>query len=224
MSLDPDQIARWDTTAHELHLFMQSLVPSTEEEGKFFHVVTAIAGSAIPNYWKLHEAYSEDQQHVAAWACRNLLELAAFAEFVLESAQNATEFAEDRLLDGQEIAVLLGTLERWETSPAHPTSLDPIIDQYAQQMKAEGVTRKKFHRVSDIAKGALKKEFDTMNKLCSKFVHPSAWSLLTADRGPERFPQASEILFVYGVTNFMRVCAAFMPHIRQYGLRPKPQS
>jgi hypothetical protein len=73
-----------------------------------------------------------------------------------------------------------------------------------------------------MAKGGLKKEFSTVNKLCSKLVHPTAWSLLTNDKKAERFPQASEILFVFGAKYFMTLCAAFMPHIRQYGLRPKP--
>jgi hypothetical protein len=222
MPIDPNQIVRWDQMGIELESFLQACIPTTEEEGKFFHVVTAIAGDAIPNYWMLRDAYSKDQQDRVAWACRNLLELAVFAEFVVESATNAKEFAEDRLIDGHQIALQLQNLEAWEKSDETVSHVVPIVQGYVQQMKAEHITRTQFHRVENIAKGELKKEFSTVNRLCSKFVHPTAWSLLTAHQGPERFPQASEILFVYGAKYFMTVCAALMPHIRQFGLRPRP--
>jgi hypothetical protein len=223
MSIDSDKIARWDKMANELQSFMQALVPNTEEEGKFFHVVTAIAGDAIPNYWMLRDAYTKDQQARVAWACRNLLELAVFAEFVVESAANAKEFAEDRLIDGHQIALLLKNLEDCEKSDEAVSRVAPIVQKYVQQMKAEHITRTQFHRVETIVKGDLKKEFSAINRLCSKFVHPTAWSLLIAHQGQDRFPEASEILFVFGTKYFMTVCAAFTPHIRQYGLRPKPQ-
>src|ERR1035437_4790702 len=222
MPIDPKQLARWDQMGTELESFLQACMPTTEEEADFLLVVTAIAGDAIPNYWMLRDAYSKDQQGRVAWACRNLLELAVFAEFVVESATNAKEFAEDRLIDGHQIALLLRNLEDWEKVDETVSHVVPIVQGYVQQMKAEHITRTQFRRVENIAKEDLKKEFSTVNRLCSKFVHPTAWSLLTAHQGPDRFPQASEILFVYGANYFMTVCAAFMPHIRQYGLRPKP--
>jgi hypothetical protein len=170
----------------------------------------------------LREAYFEDQQDRVAWACRNLLELAVFAEFVIESKGNLRKFAEDRLIDGYQIARLLFEMEEWEGGTAHAqNSVGPLIDEHLTMMAPEQITRKRFNRVEDIATGKLKKEFSAMNQLCSKFVHPTAWSLLTADRGPARFPQASEVMFVFGVQYFMTVHAAFLPHIRQYGLRPK---
>jgi hypothetical protein len=222
MPIDPKQLARWDQMGTELESFLQACMPTTEEEADFLLVVTAIAGDAIPNYWMLRDAYSKDQQSRVAWACRNLLELAVFAEFVVESDTNAKDFAEDRLIDGHQIALLLRDLEDWEGVNKTVSHVAPIVQRYVQQMKAEHITRPKFHRVEHIVKGELKKEFNTVNRLCSKFVHPTAWSLLTAHQGTDRFPQASEILFVYGSAYFMTVCAAFMPHIRQYGLRPRP--
>jgi hypothetical protein len=211
-----------DTMAHRLDRFMRAVKPTTEEEGSFYHVVTAIAGFAIPNYWMMRDAHSQDQQYRVAWGCRNMLELAVFAEFVLASEKNCREFAEDRLFDGHQIARMLFTMEEWVGGASHAQNVvGPLIKEHEDMMKAAQITRTSYHRVADIATGELKKEFGTVHKLSSKLVHPTAWSLLTAYQGNTRFPEASEILFTFGLKYFMMIGDAFMSHIRKYGLRPK---
>ena len=222
MTIDPKTIAKWDDMARRFEAFMQALISATEEEGRFYHIVSAIGGMAIPNYWMLRDAHSQDQRDRAAWACRNLLELAVFTEFVIASEANATLFAEDRLIDGHQIACLLLKMEEWEGVDQAQSNVGPLVAEHVRMMAAEHITRKDFTPVASMATGELKKEFSAVNRLCSKFVHPTAWSLLTADRGPDRFPQASEIMCVFGVKYFATISAAFMSHIRQYGLRPMP--
>jgi hypothetical protein len=90
MTIDPKTMAKWDEMTHRFEAFMQALTPTTEEEGRFYHIVSAIGGTAVPNYWMLRDAHSRDQQDRVAWACRNLLELAIFPEFVIASDANAT--------------------------------------------------------------------------------------------------------------------------------------
>lgn len=223
MTIDSHTLAQWDEMATRLSSFMQTLSPATEDEGRFCHIVVAIAGTAIPNYRMLREAYSKDLQDRVAWTCRNLLELAVFAQFVVASESNMKEFAEDRLIDGHQIATLLFKMEEWVGGTPHAqNSVGPLIAEHAKMMDAEHITRRRFTSVADIATGTLKQEFSAVNQLCSKFVHPTAWSLLTADQGTARFPQASELLFTFGVQYFMMVCDTFMPHIRKHGLRPSP--
>ena len=223
MTVDPHTLAQWDEMVPRLEGFMKTLAPVTEDEDRFYHIVSAISRSAIPNYWALRDAYSNDQQHLVAWACRNLLELAIFAQFVVASQSNMKSFAEDRLIDGHQIASLLFKMEEWVGGTAHAQkSVGPLIDEHVKMMNAEDVTRARFISVADVATGTLKKEFSSVNQLCSKFVHPTAWSLLTADRGPARFPEASELMLTFGVQYFMTVCEAFMPHIRKHGLKPNP--
>jgi len=209
--------------AERLHSFMQAIeTPTTEEEGSFYHVLTAISGSAIPNYWMMLDAYTKDQQYRVAWACRNMLELAVFAEYVVASGKNFNDFADDRLLDGIQIARMLFTMEEWAGGKAHAESVvGPIIKEHEVMISASGMTRTRYLNVADIATGELKKEFGTVNKLCSKLVHPTAWSLLTAYHGNDRFPQASEILFIFGLKYFMMIGDVFMTHVRTHGLRPR---
>jgi hypothetical protein len=65
-------------------------------------------------------------------------------------------------------------------------------------------------------------EYDVLNKVSSKMVHPTAWAILSADQGPERFAEACEILYIHGAKNLAIVAAQFMPHIRSHGLKHKP--
>jgi hypothetical protein len=219
MTIDPRAIQQWDAMMTELDKLIHQHEPVIEQEGSFLHIIEAISAEAVDNYHSLRQAYFNDAQTPIAWACRNLLELAVFAEFVIESNSNAKTFAEDRLIDGHQIDVLVQRLEEWGGVSSHAQA---TVDLYVKQIKSENIARTDFTPVHQMAKGGLKKEFSTVNKLCSKLVHPTAWSLLTNDKKAERFPQASEILFVFGAKYFMTLCAAFMPHIRQYGLRPKP--
>jgi hypothetical protein len=62
MTIDPKTIAKWDDVARRFEAFMQALTPTTEGEGRFYHIVSAIGGTAIPNYWTLRDAHSKDQQ------------------------------------------------------------------------------------------------------------------------------------------------------------------
>src|SRR3954451_10065020 len=114
-----DSTPSGDRMAHELDRFMQAVRLTTPEEGTFYHVLTAIAASAIPNYWMMRDAHTQDQQYRVAWGCRNMLELAIFAEFVLKSEKNVRGFTEDRLFDGIQIARMLFTMEEWAGGEEH---------------------------------------------------------------------------------------------------------
>ena len=104
------------------------------------------------------------------------------------------------------------------------STLDAVIDSFTRQMSDEGITRTKFLAIRDLAEQVgMLEVYDTMNKVCSKFVHPTAWSLLTADIGSARFPEARDILYGCGAEYFMTVFAEIAPHIRKWGLHHKPE-
>jgi hypothetical protein len=149
------------------------------------------------------------------------------------SKTNADDFAADRLIDGVEIGKCLKRLEEVakRNDPAPETSVsqspgspyDSIVQQYTTELNSEGITRAKPTRMVDIAQSLkMTEEYECVNKLCSKFVHPTAWSLFTAESGAARFPEAGEIFFVCGAQYFASVFAEFLPHIRRWGLHHKP--
>jgi hypothetical protein len=223
MSIEPELVEKADDAIRRFDTFTRSLSPTDEETGRFYHIVSALSDGAKSNYIALRGAFDRDQQVLMAWSCRNLLELAIFTKFVIGSKKNADEFAEDRLIDGLQIGKSLKDLEAHLNPGLATSEFDVVIEKFATQMKAEGITRSRFHTVKELAgRVGMEEQYNTMNKVCSKFVHPTAWSLLTADTGTARFPDARDIFFVCGAEYFATVFAEIAPHIRRWGLRHKP--
>ena len=157
-----------------------------------------------------------------ALSCRNLLELAIFAHFVLQCKANADEFAADRLIDTADIANSLKSLVSQLEPTGDTADLDKVIRLCHKQIAEEGVNRDRYLRTSQLAtKFNMRSEYDSMNTLCSKFVHPSSWSLFNLSEASTQFPIARELLFSVGAKYMAMVYAEVRPHITKYGLRHK---
>jgi len=205
--------------------------PVDEEGGRFCHTMLVLVDAAKDNYAKLREALAEDDQIRMAWACRNLLEIAIFSRYVLISPEKAKQFTDDRLIDDLEIGKALRKLEEDARKnriasgagdalpgldkPDGPFDADGIIQEFTKKMAEEGVSPRKPLRTSDLAKVVgLQDDYEAMNKVCSKLVHPMAWSLFTAEAGTKRFSGASEIFFMCGALYRSMIYGEFMPHVR----------
>lgn len=223
MSIEPDLVRKTDDAFRHFDAFTRSLRPTDEETGRFFHVISALSSATKTNYATLRNAFERDEQTLMAWSCRNLLEIAIFTKFVLCSKVNADEFAADRLIDGLQIGTSLRKLELYLNPKLTISALDPVIERFAKQMSDEGVTRGTYRNAREIAtQVGMLGEYEIINKVCSKFVHPTAWSLFTADMGAERFPEARDIFYGCGAQYFATVCAEIIPHIKKWGLRHRP--
>lgn len=235
--ITPQLIQAWeDGFAVCEHQLRAIPIPTDEVSGRFYHIMSVLTDAARSNYQALRKAHRCDDQIVMAWACRNLLEITVFSKYVLQSEQNANEFAADRLIDAVEIGTALKKLQdliNREIAAEGGTvagqqiqetlaGADQIIDKYTKLLAQEQVSRQRPLKVVELARRVdLGDAYDGMNKLCSKLVHPTAWSLFTAEVGSERFPEVSEIFLVYGAQYYSMVLAEFLPHIRQWGLRHK---
>lgn len=225
--MDAQFIAEMDTEFADFRQFrVSTLDPSNvrdEETGGFLQVVLALCQANEGNYTALRRSYEKDNQTMMAWACRNLLEVAIFTRFVLKSKTNEEDFAADRLIDALDIVRKLKDLER-ELDPNYSaTELDDAIRDCRKQMREENVTRSRYLSTRVLAKQVgLASEYDTMNQVCSKFIHPTAWSLLTADARTARFPKAGELFYRYGARYFATISAEIRLHVENYGLRHKP--
>lgn len=225
MSIDPELVRQWDDAFREFDAFTRSLSPTDEETGRFYHVASALSDAAKTNYRDLRKGFEEDEQTLMAWSCRNLLELAIFTKFALSSKANADEFAAHRLIDGLHIGISLKKLELYLNPGLTASTLDAVVEAFERQIRDEGINpNKRYLTAGDWAsKVGMQEEYSTMNKVCSKFVHPTAWSLFTADIGSERFPDAGDIFYGCGTKYFMTVFAEIAPHVRKWGLKHKPE-
>ena len=200
MSIDYQLVRSTDDGLQRFEAFMRSQpTPTDEVTGRFYHVVTALSDAVLANYSVLRRALDNDDQTMMAWSCRNLLELAIFTKFALASRENAEEFVADRLIDAKQIGTNLRKLELSLNPSLAASAFDVLIATCNAQMDAEGITRSRFLNTRDLAgQVGLQDDYETMNQVCSKFVHPTAWSIFTAELGSARFPDARDIFYTCG--------------------------
>jgi len=179
--------------------------------------------AALSNYDQLKIGYDNKNNHLLAWACRNLLELVIFTKFVLISEANARRFAEDRLIDGCDIIKSLRTLELHVDPKSDTSLLDDALARMKAQMAAENVTATRYLATGSLADMVgMKEDFDCMNRVCSKLVHPTAWSILAVNKGEDAFSQCRPILFQSGGQYGGEMYLAIKEHNAMHGMKPKP--
>jgi hypothetical protein len=212
-----------ETAFTQFREFGNSLKPVDEKNGWFFQIVFELMDATLSNYHQLRIGYNENNSPLLAWACRNLLELAIFTKYVLISEANARRFADDRLIDGCDIITSLRTLELHLAPRSDTKLLDDALARMRAQMAVEGVTAKKY-----LATGALadivemKEDYACMNRVCSKLVHPTAWSVLAMNKEDNSFSQSRQIFFQAGVQYGCDVYLAVRTHNATHGMKPKP--
>lgn len=203
--------------------FGSSLKPVDEKNGWFFQIVFELMDASLSNYDQLRVGYLENNSPLLAWSCRNLLELAILTKYVLVSEANARRFADDRLIDGCDIIASLRTLELYLNPRSDTTLLDDALVRMRTQMVAEGVTATKFLATSALADVVgMKEDYACMNRVCSKLVHPTAWSILAMNKEDNSFSQSRLIFFQAGAQYGCNVYLAVKTHNAMYGMKPKP--
>jgi hypothetical protein len=199
-----------------------SLKPVNEANGWFFQVVFELMDATLSNYQQFKIGYDQNNDPLLAWACRNLPELTIFTKYVLISEANARRFAEDRLIDGCDIITSLRALERHIDSQSDTKLLDDALARMQAQMTTERITAKKYLATSALADTVgMKENYACMNRVCSKLVHQTAWSVLAVNKGENSFSQCREILFQCGASYGCDMYLAIKEHVEAHGMEPK---
>ena len=136
------------------------------------------------------------------------------------SKANANRFVDDRIVDGIEI---FESFRLW-AEHVRPGQQLPGLDQVLGRLKKEQAKAvqggTKFLRTSELAKiVGMQKEFQYMNKLCSKTVHPTAWSVLTEINEGE-LKAFRPILLFSGVHYGLQIHATIKTHLDKFGPEP----
>jgi hypothetical protein len=148
----------------------------------FFNTITALLRGLGREYRYLNIGYAKDGR-LLAWACRNLLEIDLYTEYSLRSEANASAFADDQILDALDI---FSAFKKWlmvgDPNGTTPT-LDATIASIDHVRAQLGVTRSKYLKTEDIAKSLNRlEEYKHFNKVSSKLIHPTAYSILAAQQ------------------------------------------
>jgi hypothetical protein len=185
----------------------------------FYNMVIRLVHSMLKQQHYLTIGFQKSPL-LLAWACRNLLELDVITRYCLMSPENGKDFADDRWIDGIEI---FKSFKEWMgvTDPGVQTpELDQTIANFEAEKVRQGLTRKTFLVVSHLARAAgMEDEYRHMNKVTSKLVHPTAFSVLAfADEGELR--ELRPIMFNAGNRYAVDVYREIKAHVDKSGMDP----
>ena len=182
-------------------------------------LLLCLVNSALREYAFLKIGYRQSTA-VLSWAVRNLLELSILAKYISLSEKDAKRFVDDRIIDAIE------WFESFEAWNAHedPQRQLPELDQILLRLRAQkasaGITATKVLRVEELARRVgMGAEFKHTNKVCSKFIHPTAWSVLNAlDEG--ELKRMRSFLLQRGALYGFEIYTTFRTHILRFGVKP----
>ena len=204
-----------DKGFEQLRELRDKLQPSDGRSIWFFNVLISLANAVLFEYRYLKRT----RIALRAWACRNLLELDIFTKFVLTSEGNARRFVSDALIDEQDVLASLRRLRLHLNSGADVTLIDHHLASTKQRISREGIKSNRYltpHSLAELV--GMKEDYTSMNRLCSKFVHPTAWSVMAKERVQRRF---LEHFFLVGATYGLQAAGEIKAHVNKHGVRPR---
>ncbi len=144
----------------------------------------ALCFQVFSEYMRLQEAHTAERADPpqTAWRARNLLELSVWSTYFVRSRENARRLYEEAGRDAME---LLNAFERWGQKAGQPVDWLLVIADGKSDLSGRAASEEienlsgKYMRVSNAAdECGLKEMFSVMNKLLSKFAHPTAMQIL----------------------------------------------
>ena len=171
-------------------------------------LLAGLLDAAVREYRHLRIGLDESTALVA-WACRNLLELNIYTQYVLSSEANAHRFKGEQLADGIEI---FDAFQTWAArnepglvTPEIGAVLADLVDRKSQQEAAAPQRPLSVKYLS--AQAGLADEYANMTRLCARLIHPSVFPILAgADEGD--LPLLRPILFRAGAGHGLEILQA----------------
>jgi hypothetical protein len=174
---------RMQDVTHSCEILVDRLKPlMVSSPARQAYVVSRILDQLVRSYNKLRAAVSEEDVQHTAFAVRNIMELSVWAYYCIVSDANAGRFLQDAARDGMGLIVAFGKIK--ESIPA-----DYI--KYLDEAKLTGGDLARVAEIEEddarfypVAQAAAEIDpthrefFGITNKLLSKFVHPTAMSVL----------------------------------------------
>lgn len=156
------------------------------------------------------------------WACRNMLELNIYTKYALRSGSNAKDSADDMWIDAIDIFSSFRAWLKFHDPSAVTPELDQTIANFQSEKTKHGVARKTYLKVSEMAVAVdFSDEYRHMNKVTSKLVHPTAYSVLAhSDQG--ELENLKPIFFHAGVRYGLEAFNYIREYIRENRVEPLP--
>jgi len=150
-----------------------------------------------------------DSTAMVAWACRNLLELNIYTQYVLQSEANARRFTEEGLTGGIEIFDAFQTWaarnDRSLVTAEIAAALASLLERKAEQEPAAPRRPLSIRYLS--ADAGLADEYANMTRVCALLIHPSPFPVL-AGADEDSLPLLRPALFRAGAGHGLEIIQA----------------
>jgi hypothetical protein len=187
--------------------------PATLEEQ--LSILKQIKDFVAFNRSELQSAYSQRPLGSVAWLARNLLELAIWSEHCAASKENAKEFLLDAARDACDVLKIPDG--PWLHSSLEPTRQDLLENAVADGFNIEQENTRALHAAQKLGRGEV---FRHLNKAFSKYAHPTALAIFSADTDGEK--ALREKFFELGIN--LADSALHFLHEAGQGIRTQIQS
>jgi len=207
---------RWSALNEKI----KKLPPISDDEfGWLTRVFSGLTYRVFYEYLGMQEAHkrADDELAIVAWHARNLLELAVWSLYCTKSEDNTRRFYEDA---GRDYNDLLLKLKKWggktnqgnEWQQMFTDSLQDLSKAAAQQGISD--LNSKYLQVSEVAKDlGMKDDFETTNKMLSKYAHPTAGYVVRPFDG-EDVKKLKTAFLIQGCVNFLGAFNALEQHFK----------
>jgi len=171
-------------------------------------VLAGLVDAAVREYRHLRSGLRESTPLVA-WACRNLLELNIYTQYVLRSEDHAHRFTRQQLEDGIEI---FDAFQTWAArndpalvTPEIAAVLSSLVEQKSLLEAAPPPRPLSIRYLA--AEAGLADEHANMTRLCARLIHPSPFVAL-AGAAEGDLPLLRPVLFRAGAGHGLEILQA----------------
>lgn len=185
-------------------------------------LLSALCFQIFSEYLRLQKVHSTERSDpsLIAWRARNLLELLVWSTYFASSNENARRLYEDA---GRDAKNILDVFESWGQATGQPADwLSKIAggkNDLSQRAVRQGIENLdgRYMRVEKAAGHCgLEDTFKPMNKMLSKFAHPTAMQILGMVDEEKRLLQRDTFYvlgccFFVGAFNALEAC---LPYVR----------
>ncbi|HWC95984.1 MAG TPA: hypothetical protein VG456_04525 [Candidatus Sulfopaludibacter sp.] len=178
--ISPEDLEALDQAFAAVREFGGEVRTSQAGESWYCEMLAGLLESAADQYSHMRLGLRHSTG-MLAWACRNLLELNIYTQYVLQSEANARRFATNRVADGIDTFDAFKSWLARNDASLVPVEVDATLEDLAVLRSQEDEPPQRLYSLKYLsAEVGLADEYAYMTKICGKLSQPGVFAV-TAD-------------------------------------------
>jgi hypothetical protein len=176
--ISPEDLETLDEAFAVMREFAGEVRDSQRDEEWFRDMLAGLleAGATEYRHMKLGLRQSTG---LLAWACRNLLELNIYTQYVLQSESNAQRFGLNRVADGIDTFDAFKTWLARNDASLVPPEVDAALEELADVRAREDEPPPRLYSLKYLsAEVGLADEYANLTRICNKLAQPGVYAVM----------------------------------------------